>query len=236
MESSVTYEPLGGGLYVPVTPYCRFTEDAVLLAGFAAPAESEAVCDLGAGSGILPLLWCRRHPPAHITAVEREPAFAALLREAVTSQNLSERITVLETDWTEVAAMPPAHSMQLVTCNPPYFPFGASRPSADPLERAARHEDRPDLLPALCQAAARLMTDTGRFCLCHRPERLADVLVALQHAGLVARRLQFVQSNDKAAPSLLLLEAAFHGTLSVLPVHIKRPVGTHTVVYKRLYR
>ncbi len=233
---TVTYEPIGGGLAVPVTDNCRFTEDAVRLAAFAAPTADDTVCDLGAGSGILPLLWCRRDPPKHIAAVERETAFAALLREAIARFSLMERIAVYETDWANENAMPQARSMTLVTCNPPYFPYGAARPSHDPLEAAARHEDRPDLLDVLCGAAARLLTDDGRFCLCHRPERLPDVFGALARAGLCSRRLQFVQAHENAAPSLVLIEAARSGSLRVLPTMLVHPRGDHTETYKRLYR
>lgn len=233
---AIVNEPLGGGIYVPTMPACRFTQDAVHLARFAAPKPTDTVCDLGSGCGILPFLWCRRDPPTHITAVEREPAFTAAMRDAVTAQHLNTRITVCETDWANDDTMPAAHTMTLVTCNPPYFPFGASRPSADPLAAAARHEDRPDLLAVVCRAAARLLTEHGRFCLCHRPERLADVFAALAAEGLRPRRLQFVQANEKATPSLVLIEAAAHGALHVLPTMIAHSIGDHTDAYKRLYR
>ena len=65
--------PLGGGITALVTAEHRFGSDAVLLADFAWPKRRDIVCDLGTGCGILPLLWCRRDPPAHIDAVELPP-------------------------------------------------------------------------------------------------------------------------------------------------------------------
>lgn len=233
---SVIWQPIGGGLSVPTTAYCRFTEDAVDLAHFAAPAPADTVCDLGAGSGILPLLMCRRRPPRRIAAVEREAALCALLNEAVERFSLQERIAVYPVDWNDDDAMPPAHSVSLVTCNPPYFRYGASRPSADPLVSAARHEDRPDLLNTVCRAAQRLMTDDGRFCLCHRPERLQDITAALHTAGLTIHRTQMVYTTPHSPPALLLVEAARHGEGHVLPKRIRHPEATHTAVYKKLYR
>ncbi len=232
----VTFESIGGSLAVAVNEHCRVSEDGILLARFAAPTATDTACDLGTGNGIIPLYWCRRDPPAHITAIEREPAFAALAEAAITRFALSERITLLEADWNDDSAMPQANSMTLVTCNPPYFPFGASRPSPDALRRAARQEDDPAMLEKLCRAATRLLTADGRFCLCHRPERLADVLAAVRDAGLVPRRLQFVHAREDAAPWLFLLETARSGTLRVLPPLMQQTRGTHTAVYKRLYR
>lgn len=233
---NTTFESIGGGLAVAVNEHCRVSEDGMLLARFAAPTPQDRVCDLGTGNGILPLLWCRHNPPAHITAVEKEPAFAALAREAVTRFALEERITLVQSDWNDDAVMPASGSMTLVTCNPPYFPFGASRSSPDALRRAARQEDSPAMLDGLCRTAARLLAENGRFCLCHRPERLTDVLCAVQNAGLVARRLQFVQSREDAAPWLFLLETAASGTLHVMSPLVQQKSGTHTAVYKKLYR
>ncbi len=233
---SETFEAIGGGLAVAVDAHCRVSEDGLLLARFAAPTPQDIACDLGTGNGIIPLYWCRRDPPAHITAVEREAAFAALAHAAITRFALAERITLTEADWNNAEAMPKAGSMTLVTCNPPYFPFGASRPSPDALRRAARQEDAPAMLIGLCRAAKRLLADNGRFCLCHRPERLDDVFAALHEAGLVPRRLQFVQARDGAAPWLFLLEAAEKGALRVLPPLVQQKRGTHTAVYKTLYR
>lgn len=231
-----TFEAIGGGLAVAVNAHCRISEDGLLLARFAAPTAADLACDLGTGNGIIPLCWCRRDPPAHIVAVEREPAFAALAEAAITRFSLSDRVTLLETDWNDDSRMPSAHSMTLVTCNPPYFRFGASRPSPDALRRAARQEDNPTVLRDLCRAAARLLTPDGRFCLCHRPERLDDVLAAVRESGLSPRRLQFVHSHDGAAPWLFLLETAANGTLHVAAPLLQHKQGRHTAVYKRLYR
>ena len=230
------FEAIGGGVVAAVDDHCRISEDGLLLARFAAPTPTDTACDLGSGNGIIPLYWCRRRPPAHITAVEREAAFAQLAQAAITRCALEERITLLCCDWNDETAMPQAASMSLVTCNPPYFPFGASRPSPDLLRAAARQEDTPALLEQLCRAAARLLTPQGRFCLCHRSERLADVFCALKAASLTPVRLQCVQTHDGAAPWLVLIEAAHTGTLRILPPLITQARGTHTAVYKNLYR
>ena len=50
------------------------------------------------------------------------------------------------------------------------------------------------------------MPDGGRFALCHRPERLADVFAALRAARLEPKRLAFVKHDAAAAPWLLLAE------------------------------
>ncbi len=230
----MTWESLGGGIVVPTDEHCRFTADALLLARFAAPLPTEQVCDLGTGSGIIPLYWCRRDPPAHITAIEKEEAFFSLLYKAVAHNRLQERITPLCGDWTDTVLVPPS-SFSLVTCNPPYFRYGASRGSEHPLRRAVRQEQHPQMLEELCRAAARMMREDGRFCLCHRPERLDDVFAALSSAGLRVRRLQSVHTTADAAARLVLIEAAIGGTTVMLPPLVEHRTGAATAVYHKVY-
>lgn len=231
----MTFEPIGGGLSVAVDDVMRVQEDALLLARFAAPTTEDRACDLGTGNGIVPLLWCRREPPERLVGVEREASFCALFRAAIERHRLADRVTVLHADWNDEAAMPEAASMTLVTCNPPFFACDASRPSPDPLRDAMRREDSDHALPDLCRAAARLLSEDGRFCLCHRPARLLDVIEALTSASLTVTKLQTVQSQDGARPHLLLIEAKRRGTLAVLPTLITADKGAATAVYHRLY-
>ena len=80
------------------------------------------------------------------------------------------------------------------------------RESASSAARLARHE-QPGTLDEVVAAASRLLRFGGRFCLCHRPERLADVVAALRRRGLEPKRLRTVQGAAASAPWLLLLEA-----------------------------
>lgn len=231
----MTFEPIGGGLSVAVDEHMRVQEDALLLAKFALPAPHDRACDLGTGNAVLPLLWCRRKPPETIVAVERETAFCALAKAAIEKHRLEDCVTLLEANWNDAARMPEAASMTLVTCNPPFFAYGEGRPSPDPLRDAMRHEDSPAMLSELCRAAARLLTQDGRFCLCHRPARLLDVTNALAEAGLTPVKMQFVQSQDGVRPHLVLIEAARRGALTVLPTNITAEKANATAVYRRLY-
>ena len=62
-------EPLGGGLRLVVSKAHIFSTDSLLLAHFSAIRKTDAACDLGTGSGIVPLLWCKGES-GPITAVD----------------------------------------------------------------------------------------------------------------------------------------------------------------------
>ncbi|MBQ9963754.1 MAG: methyltransferase [Clostridia bacterium] len=212
-------EPLDNGRFVLVDDTCTFGTDAVLLSEFARAHTATRVCDLGTGCGILPLLWhTKEHAPA-VDAVELSAHAAALARASVEQNGLFTHITVWEQDWCSLSL--PHGAYDLVTCNPPYFAVGSGKVCPDPDRRLARHETSTTLTD-ITAAAYRLLKNGGRFCLCHRPERMADVLRALQDGGFAPARLQLVHARADKAPFLLLCEAVKGGTnrLSVLPPHI----------------
>lgn len=209
-------EHLPNGCVLNTEPDCAFGTDALLLAAFAGVRPGDRVCDLGCGCGILPLLF----PDGTVAdGVDCQPAAAALARRNVDENGLSHRITIYEQRWEHLTL--PAGRYDAVTCNPPYFPENSGKVSDSPARRVARHETG-DTLSAVAKAAARLLKNGGRFVLCHRPERLADVLETLRANGLEPKRLQFVQAHPDSPPFLLLCEALRGGkpSIRVLPPHI----------------
>ena len=60
-------------------------------------------------------------------------------------------------------------------------------------------------LADFCAAAGGLLRNGGRFALCHRPERLADLFAALRASGLEPKRMKLV------SPKLVLLESVKQG-------------------------
>ena len=205
---ALTREDIGGGRFVYQSDTVRFGEDALRLAAFASPKPTDVVCDLGTGGGILPLLFCVGTPPARIDAVEVNPDAAALAAQTVRDNGLAELIRVHTADWNDWQA-PGAYS--LVTCNPPYFPAHGGKRCADALRDLARHEASPEALPKLCRVAARLLQNGGDFCLCHRPERLTDLLTALREAGLEPKHLHLLCADGGDTPWLLLCRAKKSG-------------------------
>jgi tRNA1(Val) A37 N6-methylase TrmN6 len=205
-----------------------FGEDALLLADFARPANGEKACDLCSGSGIVPLLWCRKGAsrPAQIHALDFQPEAVALMRLSIRENRLEDVIVPLCADIRELRSLPDAGAFDLVSCNPPYFARGSGAVSPRAEKAAARHE----LFCTLSQAAAaarRLLRFGGRFALCHRPERLPDVLEALRAADLEPKRLCLAYHRLESAPWLILAEGRRGGRpgLRIEPPIYMRDVG-----------
>ena len=171
--------------------------DALALGAFASVKPGWRVCDLGTGSGALLLLLARRTPDLRLAGVEADPLAARTARDNLAANGLPGEIVL--GDWREAPL--PAGVFDLVVSNPPYFPPGSGR-GDDP----ARMELRGGL-EELCAAAGRLLKNGGRFALCHRPERLCDVLCTLRAHRLEPKRLKLVAHSPAHPPSLLLVEA-----------------------------
>lgn len=215
LPDGAVWEPLGSrsrGVYR--LPGCSFGEDALALARFAVPRPGERVCDLGTGTGVLPLYWYREPGEAQgpsIDAVELDPAAAALARRAVRESGLDSLIRVWEDDLRALEEVLPAGAYDRVTCNPPYFYGKSAFPSgaAAARRRLARQEGPHGCtLDQVLAAAARLLKNGGRFFVCHRPERLTDLVSGLRAHGLEPKRLRLLLARPgDAAPWLLLCEA-----------------------------
>lgn len=198
------FEELKSGLYVARSQTHSFGTDAFLLTGFSGYRAKDAVCDLGTGCGIIPLLMQRNQPPKMIYAVDIQPDAIAQLRAGLEKSDGALQIEPILSDLRELS-MIPAASLDLVTCNPPYKASNAGILSDDPQKQIARHEIAGDI-GDICAAAARLLKYHGRFCLCCRPERLADVMCAMRANKIEPKRLRLVCKTPDSAPWLFLLE------------------------------
>ena len=195
------------------TPAHRFGSDALLLARFCEPKRSQTAADLCSGCGIVALEWHDRGHRGPCAALELQPEGSALLADAVTEQGIGH-ITPHCADLRTFRQG--EGSFDVCACNPPYFTAGPQSQNA--AHALARHENT-CTLDDVCACAFRLLKDGGRLALCHRPERLTDLLCALRVCGLEPKRLQLAAHAPDRPPSLVLVEAVRQGRpgLEVLP-------------------
>lgn len=184
-------------------------EDALALGEFATVKRGWKVCDLGTGSGALLLLLARRAEGLELHGVERDALSCHTARENLRGNGLKEEILLEDIRETSL----PAGSFDLVVSNPPYFAVDRGKSGG-----SFRSEEF-CTLQQLCQTAARLVRNGGRFALCHRPERLGELLSALTAVGLEPKRLQLCAHSPQHIPYLVLVESVRQGRpgLKILP-------------------
>ncbi len=211
--------------------------DAVLLAAFAPTAYRKKICDLGCGGGVLAILTALESQ-AQVDALDIQADAVALARENVVLNGLTQRISVRQGDLRQIRSLYPGGAYDLVLANPPYFPTGSGRP-AETAEIATARDERSCTLADVAAAAAYLTRWGGSFCLCHKPERLAEVICTLSASGLEPKRLRLVAYQAHLAPNLVLLEARRGGKpgLAIQPtLCLCNPDGSDTQEIKEIYR
>ena len=190
--------------------------DAKYLARFVTIRPRDRVWDLGCGVGVLGLLLAERRRDLTLNGVELMTESAELARQNLRENHLTG--TILRADLRDYRTWHPRPGgCDLVISNPPYFPPGTGKTAAG--ERGAARSETTCTLEELCSAAGWLLQTGGRFALCHRPERLAELFLALHRAGLEPKRMQLVQHTLSHPPSVALVEAIRQGKpgLRVLP-------------------
>lgn len=200
----------GGLRFVWADHLFRPGTDTFLLSSLPRLRPGLRVCDLGCGTGLLGLLLMQRQPDLRIAGLDIQPEAAALARRAAAENGLTERLDFRCGDLRQVRGIFPTGCFDLVVCNPPYYPPAGGKLSADGARRTARSETEASLAD-LCAAASYLLRWGGKFCLVHKPERLADVICALRDAGMEPKQLRFVQNRAETAPSLFLIEGCRGG-------------------------
>lgn len=188
----------------------RLSLDGVLLADFATIKQQDNVGDLGTGNGALPLLLSCRAPAAQFTGLELLPEMAALAKQNVAANGLTEQIRIVEGDLRQATQLLGKGGYQLVVANPPFFVAGQGRVSKNPAKAAARTELYCTLADVVREGAG-LLNSGGRLALIHKPERLAELCVLCQQYGIALKRLRLVQPMQGQAPNLMLAEGVRNG-------------------------
>ena len=226
------------GLRVIQSPSAfRFGMDAVLLADFAKVKPRGRICDLGTGTGILPLLLYGRNPGITCDAVEIQPDAAERARRSMKLNRLEEKIAVHCQDLKNVRAFLPHAAYDLVICNPPYSPQAASLPSPSPALRTARQEGE-CTLNDVAEAAVWLLRSRARFSLMLPAARLTEVFDTLRKKRLEPKRLRLVHACTDRPARLALIEAQYSvnpGLIVEPPLLVKNPDGTDTEEIRRIY-
>lgn len=228
------FENLGDGIEICISDEHRFGTDAFLLADFASPRSKDYVCDLCSGSGIVALLMIRNCHPSYVSAVEIQQKAVEQLELTKEKSSLS----TLEIFGCDLKKYKSDKELDLITCNPPYKINNTGIKNKTDAVTIARHEILCNISD-VCKAAARNLKFGGRLCICNRPERLCDTMLAMKQNGIEPKRLRMVQKAPDSAPWLILIEGK-KGSKPYMtiepPLFTTDGNGEYSDEMKRIYR
>lgn len=217
MNEEVTLERISDKIGVYISKTHRFGTDSVLLADFCSPKKNDIAIDLGTGCGIIPLRWLSSlNPPAAVSGIEISPAVCELAQRS-SKEFTNGAFRVYNADMRGFSLPKGQPLATLVCCNPPYFkPQSGVQRAGE--AKTARCETECTIFDAAA-CADTLLKFGGRLCVCHRPERLADVFEAFRRNHIEPKRLQLVSAGKNDRVFLALVEGKKGGRpgLCVLP-------------------
>lgn len=195
-----------GGLELIQNPngFC-FGVDAVFLSDFARVKPGETVLDMGTGNGIIPILLTAKTEGKKFTGLEIQPDTADMARRSVAYNGLEDRVEIVTGDIREAAELFRPAFFDVITVNPPYMISEHGMRNPDDVKAAARHEVL-CTLDDILRESMRLLQDKGRFYMVHRPFRLAEIMIKMNHYKIEPKRIQFIHPYIDRKPVLVLVE------------------------------
>ncbi len=199
-------ERLGPYTYEPA-PGDSITSDTLLLAEFAPLlSPSDALLDIGAGSGALPILLAAKNPKTRITGVEIQALRAEAARKNIERNGLGARITIHHMDYRDLPQTLPHGSFTHIITNPPYIKKGCGRPSSRKDRQIARHEVM-GTIKDLLRTASIMLAPAGRLYIVFTTERLHELRTEASKNGLLVLREKPVRAKNNAPLRRVLIEA-----------------------------
>ena len=203
----------------------RYGIDAVLLSGYANVKKGDRVLDLGTGTGIILILLAAKTEGRTFTGLEIQKKSADMAQRSVIRNHLEDRVKIVQGDIREAVTIFGAASFDVIVSNPPYMISRHGLVNPDESTAIARHEIL-CTFRELAQQASGLLCAGGRFCLVHRPFRLAEIMDVLREVRLEPKRMQLVYPFADKEPNLVLLEAYKNGRPRL---HVDKPL----IVYEK---
>jgi tRNA1Val (adenine37-N6)-methyltransferase len=176
-----------------------------LLSGFARVRPGERSCDLGTGTGIIPILLSAKSEGKKFYGLEIQPDSADMARRSVYLNHLEDRIEIVEGDIKDASERFGASSFDVVTSNPPYMTNEHGLKNPDEAKAIARHEVLCTLEDVIAQSA-RLLKEKGRFYMVHRPFRLTEIFCLMHEYKLEPKRMKLVYPFVDKEPNMVLIE------------------------------
>lgn len=197
-------EQLNAKHFIYISKDCRFGEDALALSRFVSISSKKVIFDLGTGSGIIPIMLCEKTLPKAIVAIEKNPDFCEMARQSVLDNHLEDTITIMQSDWNDLKLSP--ESVDIITCNPPYFKKGSGKVSENEAVANARHaaKNSPE---DICLIAEKLLKNGGDFCVSYKPENLENLLYFMRQHHLEPKEICLLMHKENSEPWLCLCKA-----------------------------
>lgn len=218
--------------------YFAFSLDSVLLANFVTIKLSDKkIVDFCCGNAPISMLMTFR-TKARIFGVELQKEIFDMGYDSVLENKMDKQITLVNDDVKNISKLFDAESIDVVTCNPPYFKYGLnSLVNDNDVKTIARHEVMLNLEDVIL-ASRYVLKNGGTLALVHRPDRMMEIINIMQKHGIEPKKIRFVYPKVGKNANALLIEGIKNGKtgLTVMsPLYTHNADGSYTDEVRRMF-
>ena len=208
-----------------------FSLDSILLPNFVTINKNiNFIMDLCCGNAPIPLVLSTK-TNAKIIGVELQKDVYDLAIDSISYNNLSDQIEILNTDIKNLKNMYVSDSVDVITCNPPYFKYVESSNVNEDIHKViARHEKMINL-EEIIDIAHYLLKNNGVFAMVHRTDRLIEIISLFNKYGLEVKKLRFVYPKVNTESNMVLIEGRKNGNVGLKllpPLYAHNEDGSYT--------
>ena len=204
--------------------YFAFSLDSVLLANFVTIKLSDKkIIDFCCGNGPIPMLMSFR-TKARIFGVELQKEIYDMGYDSICENKMDNQIELINVDVKNISDIFESESMDIVTCNPPYFKYkDDSLVNDNDIKTIARHEVMLNLEDVI-KNARYILKNGGTFAMVHRPDRMIEIINIMQKYGIEPKRIRLVYPKIGKDANILLIEGIKNGKTGL---KVLSPLYTH---------
>lgn len=204
--------------------YFAFSLDSVLLANFVTIKLSDKkIVDFCCGNAPIPMLMSFR-TKARIFGVELQKEIYLMGYDSVKENKMDMQIELINDDVKNINNLFEAESMDVVTCNPPYFKYqDNSLVNNNDIKTIARHEVKLNLEDVI-KASKYVLKSGGTFAMVHRPDRMIEIINLMQKYGIEPKKIRLVYPKMGKDANILLIEGIKNGKTGL---KVLSPLYTH---------
>ena len=204
--------------------YFAFSLDSVLLANFVTIKLSDKnIIDFCSGNAPIPMLMSFR-TKARIFGVELQKDIYELGIESILENKMDNQINLINDDVKNIDKFIDVESMDIVTCNPPYFKYQEdSLVNENDIKTIARHEVKLNLEDVI-KASRYVLKNGGTLAMVHRPDRMMEIINLMQKYGIEPKKLRLVYPKMGKDANILLIEGIKNGKIGL---KVLSPLFTH---------
>ena len=144
--------------------------------------------------------------------------------DSIKENGMDSQIEFINADVMDISKIRDAESVDVVTCNPPYFKYKEDSLINDNMVLTiARHEVKLKLEDVI-KNARYILKNGGTFAMVHRPDRMIEIINLMQKYGIEPKKMRFVYPKMGKDANILLIEGIKNGKTGL---KVMSPLYTH---------